>query len=85
LRSYREGLAEGSNFEKLRQIAEKIISEYSSEWLLAIELLEILNLESIPEVGIFAELRHRVLEKASSSGSTENLIKRGLDLVSIAD
>jgi phenylalanine-4-hydroxylase len=85
LRLYREGLALGSNFEKLRQIAEKIVSEYSSEWLLAVELLEILNLESIPEVGIFAELRHKVLEKASSSGSTENLIKRGLDLVSIAD
>ena len=85
LREYREELSEKSNFEKLGKIAEKIVSEFSSEWLLSIELLEILSLESISEVGIFADLRKKALVKASSSPVTETLIKRGLELVAVAD
>lgn len=68
-----------SNHEKLQGIWENIKAEYTGEWLLPLEILEIISKKQAD--GFADEITTYLIQKQQANGSLVNLISNGLSLI----
>ncbi|MGB0167456.1 MAG: aromatic amino acid hydroxylase, partial [Luteibaculum sp.] len=77
LRKIRE---EAKNYERLKELFQEVDKNYPQDWLLSLEIYEILN-----KVNLYTELQHEILQKLETmkmaSAEREKLISDGLDLI----
>ena len=74
---------------KLKEIIETLLEEDSKEWLLAIEIFEISQInptQITPSLERnLSQLKEQVLDFSKYEKQTSSMIKRGLELVSVLD
>lgn len=68
-----------ANFDKLREIWQKVREEYPGEWLLPLEILELTTL--FPSNGLADEIRSYLIHKQQKDSSLVNLISNGLSQI----
>jgi len=77
--SVREIRESGSNHDKLAGIWETIKAEYPGEWLLPLEILELIS--KTDQQAIADEITTYLLQKQQADSSLVNLISNGLSLI----
>ncbi len=70
---------------RLLGIAADILNGSKFEWLLAVELLEVLAARNIEVKGIFEELKHRLRDHSRHSQAAQRMIHLGLELMTTPD
>lgn len=85
IRSIRNEPMDQSSLEALKTLAGDILKCPKFEWLLAIELLEVVTLRSWAAQDVFAELQRKLLDHSKENKSAQSMIQIGMELLSTPD
>ncbi|MEI8026137.1 MAG: aromatic amino acid hydroxylase [Pseudomonadota bacterium] len=85
IKSLRVHASTPDDWQRLMGIAADILNGSKFEWLLAIELLEVLALRNIEIKGSFEELKQRLQDHSKHSEASQRMIRLGLELLTTPD
>jgi len=85
IKSLRLSPSKPDDLARLLEIAAEILNGSKFEWLLAIELMEVLACRNMEIKNSFEELRQRLLDPTQHSEAAQKMIQLGLEIMAIPD